>query len=55
MAELKWTEQTAMAVREVEHLWEMGTMWADPLWVRWVSFCGEEVFSGVRGLAWEVE
>lgn len=52
---MKWTEQTAMAVRDVACLWEMGTMWAEPLGVRWVSFGEEDVFFEGGGLALEVE
>jgi hypothetical protein len=33
----KWIEQTAMAVRDVTDLLDMGTMWAVPVGVRWVS------------------
>jgi len=51
---VKWTEQTAMAVRDVASLWEMGTMWAEPLWVRWVSF-GEDKFLEDGGIVLEVE
>lgn len=36
--DVKWTEQIATAVREVEGLWEIGTMWAEPVWVMWVSW-----------------
>jgi len=38
------TEQTAMAVRDVDSLWEIGTMWAEPFCVRCVSFGEDGVF-----------
>lgn len=34
----KCTEQTAVARRVVGDLWEIGTMWAEPVGVRCVSF-----------------
>jgi hypothetical protein len=52
----KWRVQTAMAVREVMGLEEMGTMCAEPVGVRWVSFgsgIGSEVMA--EGALEEVE
>ena len=39
----KWMVQTATAVREVMDLEEMGTMCAEPVWVRCVNLGGSSL------------